>query len=31
MELTDGPAECGKVARGGCSFAWNFSVIILAV
>ena len=25
-ELADGPTECGKVARGGCSLAWNFSV-----
>jgi len=25
-ELVDGPTGCGKVARGGCSFAWNFSV-----
>jgi hypothetical protein len=25
-ELADGPTGCGEVARGGCSFAWNFSV-----
>lgn len=25
-ELTDGPTECGEVARGGCAYAWNFSV-----
>jgi len=25
-ELADGPTECGEVARGGCLFAWNFSV-----
>jgi hypothetical protein len=22
-ELADGPTGCGKVARGGCLFAWN--------
>jgi hypothetical protein len=27
-ELTDGPTGCGEVARGGCLFAWNFSVTI---
>ena len=25
-ELAYGPTGCGEVARGGCSFAWNFSV-----
>ena len=25
-ELADWPAACGMVARGGCSFAWNFTV-----
>ena len=25
-ELADGPTGRGEVARGGCSFAWNFSV-----
>jgi len=25
-ELADGPAGCGEIARGGCSFTWNFSV-----
>ena len=25
-ELADGPTGCGEVARGGCFFAWNFSV-----
>ena len=25
-EVADGPTESGEVARGGCSFAWNFSV-----
>ena len=25
-ELVDGPTGCGKVERGGCLFAWNFSV-----
>jgi hypothetical protein len=25
-ELADGPNGCGEVARGGCAFAWNFSV-----
>ena len=25
-ELADGPTGCGEVARGGCLFAWNFSV-----
>ena len=30
-ELADGPSGCGKVARGGCFFAWNFSVIISTV
>ena len=24
--LADGPAGCGEVARGGCSYAWSFSV-----
>jgi len=24
--LADGPIGCGEEARGGCSFAWNFSV-----
>jgi len=31
VELTDGPTECGGVARGGCLFAWNFSVTRSAV
>jgi hypothetical protein len=30
-ELADGPTGCGEVARGGCLFAWNFSVIRTAV
>jgi len=25
-ELADGPTGRGEVARGGCSFAWNFIV-----
>jgi len=25
-ELADKPTGCGEVARGGCIFAWNFSV-----
>jgi len=25
-ELADGPTGCTEVARGGCLFAWNFSV-----
>jgi len=25
-ELAEGPTGCGKVARGGCLFAWNLSV-----
>jgi len=25
-ELADSPIGCGEVARGGCLFAWNFSV-----
>ena len=25
-ELAVGPTGCGEVARGGCSFAFNFSV-----
>ena len=25
-ELADGPTGRGEMARGGCSFAWNFSV-----
>jgi len=25
-ELADRPTSCGEMARGGCSFAWNFSV-----
>jgi hypothetical protein len=25
-EVADGPTGCGEIARGGCSFAWNFSV-----
>ena len=25
-ELADVPTGCGEVARGGCSYAWNFSV-----
>lgn len=25
-ELADGPNGCGEVARGGCTFALNFSV-----
>ena len=27
-ELVDGPIGCGEVARGGCLFAWNFSVTV---
>ena len=30
-ELSDGPSVCGEMASGGCSFAWNFSVIRSAV
>ena len=30
-ELADGPNGRGKVARGGCSFAWNFSVARSAI
>ena len=22
----NGPSECSEMARGGCSYAWNFSV-----
>ena len=29
--LADGPTGCGEVARGGCLFAWNFSVSRLTV
>ena len=25
-DLADGPTGAGEVARGGCLFAWNFSV-----
>ena len=25
-EVADGSTGCGEMARGGCSFAWNFSV-----
>ena len=25
-ELVDGHCGCGEVARGGCLFAWNFSL-----
>ena len=25
-DLADGPTRAGEVARGGCLFAWNFSV-----
>ena len=25
-ELADGLTACGKVAKGGCLFGWNFSV-----
>jgi radical SAM superfamily enzyme len=25
-DLADGPTRGGEVARGGCLFAWNFSV-----
>jgi hypothetical protein len=28
-ELADGPSGCGEVARGGCLFAWNFSVAVV--
>ena len=28
-ELADGPSGCGEVARGGCLFAWNFSVTVV--
>jgi len=31
VELADGPTGCGAEARGGCSFAWNFSVTRSAV
>ena len=30
-KMADGPARCGEVARGGCLFAWNFSVAMLTV
>ena len=30
-ELADGPTGCGQVARGGCLFAWNFSMTRLTV
>jgi hypothetical protein len=30
-ELADGPIGCGELARGGCLFAWNFSVTRLVV
>jgi hypothetical protein len=30
-ELADKPTGCGEVSRGGCLFAWNFSVIRSAV
>jgi hypothetical protein len=26
VEMADGPTGCGKMARGGCLLAWNFSV-----
>jgi len=28
-ELADGPPGCGAVARGGCSFAWNYQCDVL--
>ena len=31
MELAGGSTGCGAVARGGCLFAWNFSVTRLTV
>ena len=30
-KLANGPTGCGEVARGGCTFAWNFSVIRTAI
>jgi hypothetical protein len=30
-ELAEGPTGCGEEARGGCLFAWNFSVMSSAV
>jgi len=27
-ELADGPAGCGEVANGGCSFAWNCAYVV---
>jgi hypothetical protein len=30
-ELADGPTGCGEQARGGCLFAWNFSMTRLVV
>jgi len=30
-ELADEPTGCGEVARGGCLFAWNWSVTRTAV
>jgi hypothetical protein len=31
VTLADGPTGCGEMARGGCLFAWNFSVTRSAV
>jgi hypothetical protein len=28
-ELADEPSGCGEVARGRCSFAWNFTVTVV--
>lgn len=27
----DGPTACGEVVRGGCLFAWNFSLTVSTV
>ena len=31
VELAEGSTECGELVRGGCLFAWNFSVTRSAV
>lgn len=31
VELVDGPTGCGKMARGGCLYARNFSVTMSTV
>jgi hypothetical protein len=31
VELAEGPTGCCKMARGGCRYAWNFSVTRSAV